>query len=87
MTTEALMRVFVKAVYDSGLSAAEICRRGGIHAHTISRWMNGGGLPNMQALVDVLDLLGYDLQIVRRDPPANDDGVREGGVCLREKDL
>ena len=68
MSTEALMRAFVKAVFDSGLSQAEISRRTGVHEHTLSIWMNGEGLPRLATLAYVLDALGYDLTIVKRDP-------------------
>lgn len=68
--TKTLMRAFVKAVLSSGLSQAEISRRTGVHEHTLSIWMNGGGLPRLATLAYVLDILGYDLKIVKRDPAA-----------------
>ena len=41
---------------ESGLSWSEIARRIGTYRSTVSRWKRGGGRPNMEHMVALLDL-------------------------------
>lgn len=72
MNMDVILRTFVKAVYDSGLTLTEISRRSGVAINTMSAWMNGRATPRVAVMADVLDALGYDFQIVKRDPPAQE---------------
>ena len=66
MSENELLRALVKAVLESGMTQAEICRRSGIHDHTLSLWMHGERSPRLDIFMAVLDVIGYDLQLVKK---------------------
>ncbi len=53
-------------ILQSDLSIKEIARKSGIHANTISIWLNNKGQPTLANAQYVLQALGYDIQIVKK---------------------
>lgn len=51
-----------------GISVAELCRRCGISMPTWYNWVRGFRSPHLTTLEPILDALGLDLVLVRKQP-------------------
>lgn len=49
----------------SGMGYREISKKAGVNLVTLSQWRHGTRAPNLQSLENVLEVLGYEIQIVK----------------------
>ncbi len=62
-----LVRDLMHRIEASPMTLGEISKRAGLTYYTILRWRNGIAVPNLAGIADLLEVLGVELRIVRKD--------------------
>lgn len=65
-TAEGVAALLREARLDSGLTAAQVGQKAYICGPMVTMCERGRRIPSVPALIRLLDVLGYDLQAVRR---------------------
>lgn len=72
-----LVRELFRLMKRKQLSAEKLARKSGYLAQTICKWRHGQRRPQLAALVDCLNALGYELHISPISPPENSARITE----------
>jgi len=69
-TASNAVRAMIEAVHDSPFSYRHICETAGYAPDSITSWKSGRAAPNVLAVETILETLGYELKVVKKEPAA-----------------
>ena len=61
--------------YRIGMSDYEAARKAGISRASLSRWKSGERLPQLSQLLRVMDVVGLELSVVRKENGNDDEQI------------
>lgn len=67
MTVKQLCRLLRKLLYESNVSLSEVERRCGVAHSTLVSWMSGVHSPRFETVCMVLNCIGYDIKVVKKE--------------------
>ena len=68
MTTiyQPLVAHFFRIMEESGLSGEQLMKKAGRTPSSLSAWRSGLAFPSFPAFIECLDVMGYELKIVKK---------------------
>ena len=67
MTTDEIIKVMARERERQGISYKQLQQKSGVELHTIAKWVCGESRPRMEVMIDVLDALGLELALRRKN--------------------
>ena len=67
MTTDEIIKVMARERERQGISYKQLQIKSGVELHTVAKWVCGAARPRLDVLIDVLDALGLELVLRRKN--------------------
>lgn len=67
MTSDEIIKVMARERERQGISYKQLQIKSGVELHTVAKWVCGAARPRLDVLIDVLDALGLEIVLRRKN--------------------